>query len=82
MCCVLTSDCSCACTDYIDALTWVERVGGVEELQRRCDRNLKAVQQFVKSHPGFSMLAQSKAITSNTSVCLTVDLSPEQLTYV
>lgn len=50
--------------------------------QERCNANLAAVESFVNSHKGFNMLAESKEICSNTSVCLTLDLDKKQLAYV
>ena len=65
--------------DYLDALEWVERVGGVPALIERSQRNLAVLENFVASHKWIRFLAESKDIRSNTSVCLVVDLTAEQL---
>lgn len=66
-------------SDYLDALEWTERVGGIQELWSRCDNNLATLEDFVAMHPGFEFLAKDRNTRSNTSVCLTVDLSDDGL---
>ncbi|KRX10408.1 Pyridoxal phosphate-dependent transferase [Pseudocohnilembus persalinus] len=66
--------------DYIDALEWVERQGGVKKIQEICDQNLKIVEDFVKQNKNWiSFLAKDPEIRSNTSVCLAIDASSEQI---
>jgi phosphoserine aminotransferase len=56
--------------DYLDALAWAKRIGGLPELMRRADANLAAIERFVDANPWLAFLAADKAIRSNTSVCL------------
>ena len=60
--------------DYLDALEWVERIGGVEETIARSGRNLAVIEAFVARHEWIHFLAAEQEHRSSTSVCLTVDL--------
>jgi phosphoserine aminotransferase len=60
--------------DYLDALGWVRRIGGVEATIGRSERNLSVIEEFVSSHDWIHFLADEPSQRSNTSVCLTVDL--------
>ncbi|MBC3765280.1 phosphoserine transaminase [Neptunicella marina] len=64
--------------DYLDALNWVDSIGGIAETVKRCNHNLAILENFVSQHDWIAFLARNKSIRSNTSVCLTLDLSPEQ----
>lgn len=65
--------------DYLDALNWAESVGGLDKLIQRSEDNLKVIEDFVEKHGWVRFLAKEKAYRSNTSVCLSVDLNPDQL---
>jgi phosphoserine aminotransferase len=65
--------------DYLDALDWVERIGGVAETIARSRRNLAVVEDFVAHHEWIHFLAANPEQRSNTSVCLTLDLPAEQV---
>jgi len=65
--------------DYLDALAWCERVGGVPGTIARSTANLKLIEDFVASHPWISFLARRPETRSNTSVCLSLDLPAEQV---
>lgn len=57
--------------DYVDALRWAESVGGVDGLTAISQRNLKVVEDFVADNERWlQFLAATKAVRSNTSVCL------------
>ncbi|TYZ64017.1 hypothetical protein PybrP1_003536 [[Pythium] brassicae (nom. inval.)] len=57
--------------DYVDALRWAESVGGVDGLAAISQRNLQVVEDFVDANARWiQFLAASKAVRSNTSVCL------------
>ncbi len=58
--------------DYLDALKWAASIGGLTELMRRADENLKVLETWVAKTPWIGFLAQDPAIRSNTSVCLSV----------
>lgn len=65
--------------DYLDALAWVEREGGVAGMVARCDANLNLLEVFVAKHDWIDFLATEKSIRSNTSVCLRLDLAAEDV---
>jgi len=65
--------------DYLDALNWVESVGGVAATNKRCDENLAVLEAFVSSHDWIEFLAADKNTRSNTSVCLILNLPSEQV---
>ncbi len=65
--------------DYLDALSWAESIGGLSALMERSNANLKTFEKFVESHPWIRFLAETKEIRSNTSVCFSVDLTPDQV---
>jgi phosphoserine aminotransferase len=58
--------------DYLDALKWAASIGGLPELKRRADDNLKALEDWVAKAPWIDFLAETREIRSNTSVCLKV----------
>lgn len=68
--------------DYLDALTWVESIGGVEVTINRANKNLATIESFVGQHDWINFLVTDKTIRSNTSVCLTLDLTAEQVQSV
>ena len=65
--------------DYLNALQWAENTGGLSALVERSENNLQVIEAFVAKHDWISFLAADPAIRSNTSVCLIVDLEPDQL---
>ena len=56
--------------DYLDALRWAERVGGLDGLCARSQRNLAVLAQWVEQTPWVEFLAADPAIRSSTSICL------------
>lgn len=66
-----------AVEDYIDALKWAESIGGLDALKARSEANLAVVADWVDKTPYAHFLAKDAASRSNTSVCLTLDTSPE-----
>lgn len=64
--------------DYLDALAWVDSIGGVPTLIQRSQESLAAIQAFVSEHDWIHFLAQQPETLSSTSVCLTLDLSKDQ----
>ena len=68
--------------DYLDALAWVERIGGTRATMARSEANLKVISDFVAANDWISFLAKDPATRSNTSVCLTLKLSDEQVKKV
>jgi phosphoserine aminotransferase len=59
-----------AVEDYIDALLWAERIGGLPALIARADANTRVVADFVAASGFLDFLAKDPATRSNTSVCL------------
>jgi phosphoserine aminotransferase len=68
--------------DYLDALGWVDSIGGVPATVARSEANLKVIADFVAANDWISFLAKDPATRSNTSVCLTLDASAEQVKQV
>lgn len=56
--------------DYIDALTWAKKVGGLTGLIKRADANARAIATWVKATPWVDFLAVKPKTRSNTSLCL------------
>lgn len=69
-------------SDYLDALAWVERIGGVQATMARSEANLKVIADFVAANDWISFLAKDPATRSNTSVCLILKLSEDQVKKV
>lgn len=65
--------------DYLDALYWVKDQGGVAGTIARSNANLAVVKEFVEQNEWISLLAKKDDTVSNTSVCLTLDTSPENV---
>jgi len=61
-----------AVEDYLDALNWAKRIGGLDALIARADRNFAVLDAFVEKSPWLANLAKDPATRSNTSVCLTI----------
>jgi phosphoserine aminotransferase len=68
--------------DYLDALAWVERLGGVQATIARSEANLKVIEDFVAANDWISFLAKDPATRSNTSVCLSLKLAEDQVKKV
>ena len=58
--------------DYIDALKWADRTGGLSALQARANANANVLTEWVKRTLWVDFLVSDVAIRSNTSVCLKV----------
>lgn len=65
--------------DYLDALEWVESVGGIKGTIAICDANLAVISDFVDTHRWISFLAKDATTVSNTSVCLSLDLDSDEV---
>jgi phosphoserine aminotransferase len=64
--------------DYLDALDWVESVGGLEGTIARSNENEAVIGKWVAKTPWVDFLARVPATRSNTSVCLKI-VDPEIL---
>ena len=56
--------------DYLDALGWADRIGGLDALIARADENAAAIADWVARTTWVEFLARDPATRSNTSVCL------------
>jgi phosphoserine aminotransferase len=65
--------------DYLDALQWVDSLGGVSGTIARSEANLKVIADFVAANDWISFLAKNPATRSNTSVCLSLKLPEDQV---
>lgn len=65
--------------DYLDALSWVESIGGLAATIARSDANAAVVHEWVERTDWIDFLAADPATRSNTSICLKV-VDPEILT--
>lgn len=61
-----------AVEDCLDALNWVEGLGGVKATMARADANLAAVEKFVTGSDWADFLCEDPATRSNTSVTLKI----------
>ena len=59
-----------AVEDWLVALNWAERVGGLDALFARADANAEMLDRWVQQAGWIEHLATDPAIRSNTSVCL------------
>jgi phosphoserine aminotransferase len=64
--------------DYLDALDWVEDIGGVEATIARSDANAAIIADYVERTPWVEFLARVPETRSNTSACLKI-VDPEIL---
>ncbi|GAA5316866.1 MAG: phosphoserine transaminase [Candidatus Pelagadaptatus aseana] len=65
--------------DYLDALNWIESLGGVSAAIKKSEDNLAVVEAFVAENDWINFLAAEKATLSNTSICLTLDATADQV---
>jgi phosphoserine aminotransferase len=56
--------------DWLFALGWAERIGGLDALVARADANAAALDRWVQKTGWIEHLATDPAIRSNTSICL------------
>ncbi|MDP5329724.1 MAG: phosphoserine transaminase [Litorivicinaceae bacterium] len=68
--------------DYLDALAWVDSIGGLSGAIARSQASLRVIADAVAQWPWLHFLAQDPSTISNTSVCLSVDATPEQVTQL
>ncbi|MDB6179373.1 phosphoserine transaminase [Paracoccus sp. Z330] len=59
-----------AVEDYLAALNWAQKIGGLKGLIARADANAKAVRDFIADKDWIADLAEDPATASTTSVCL------------
>ncbi len=59
--------------DYVLALEWSQKVGGLQGLRARADANAAVIDRWISKTSFAHHLAKVAATRSNTSVCLTLD---------
>lgn len=59
-----------AVEDYLAALKWAQRIGGLRGLIARADANAAAIRDFIADKDWIADLAEDPATASTTSVCL------------
>jgi phosphoserine aminotransferase len=55
--------------DYLDALDWAERIGGLPAMMARADANAQVLWDWAARTPWIANLAVDRATWTNTSVC-------------
>ncbi len=58
--------------DGLDALNWVESVGGTKELVNISNQNLKIVEEWIEKSDNFKFMCKDKKIRSSTSITVLV----------
>jgi phosphoserine aminotransferase len=61
-----------AVADCIDALNWVESIGGLKATIARAQANFVVIEEWLKLAPWMDFLAEDPATRSITSVCLKI----------
>lgn len=61
-----------AVEDCLDALKWVESLGGWKATAERCKQNLKIIEDWVEKTPWVEFLPPSVETRSRTSICLSI----------
>ena len=59
--------------DAVDALQWVDEIGGRPAVQKRAEENLAAIARWVDASDWAAFLAKDPATRSCTSICLAID---------
>lgn len=65
--------------DNLDALAWVESIGGLEGAIAKSRSNLNVIEEFVGTRDWIDFLAEDPATRSNTSVCLKLGIPAESV---
>ena len=65
--------------DYLDALRWVDGLGGMSATIARSEANLNVIADFVEANAWIGFLAKDPATRSNTSVCLSLALPADRV---
>ena len=65
--------------DYLDALSWVRSISGLQAAIAKSEENLEVIKGFVETRDWAHFLAEVPEQVSNTSVCLSLDLEADQV---
>ena len=64
---------SLLCTeDYIQALDWVDSIGGLQAMHERSNTSLKILEDWAERTDYIDHLCQDPSVRSNTGVCFTI----------
>lgn len=58
--------------DALDALHWVQSIGGIDGAIKKSKLNLEVVTKWVANTPWISFLAEDTSTISSTSICLKI----------
>ncbi len=65
--------------DYLDALDWVDRIGGLDAAIAKSEANLAVLSDFVAKNDWIDFLAKTPETCSNTSVCFQLKADADQV---
>jgi phosphoserine aminotransferase len=65
--------------DYLDALNWIDEIGGLSAAIVKSEANLAVLAKYVSENEWIEFLATNADICSNTSVCLQLKATDEQI---
>jgi phosphoserine aminotransferase len=65
--------------DYLDALNWVDEIGGLSAAIAKSEENLQVLAEFVDENDWISFLAKTAKTCSNTSVCFELKADATQV---
>ncbi len=65
--------------DYLDALNWIDGLGGVNAAIEKSEANLAVFTRFIADNDWIDFLAQSPETCSNTSVCFQLKATAAQV---
>ncbi|MFX4228564.1 MAG: phosphoserine transaminase [Porticoccaceae bacterium] len=68
-----------AVEDYLDALRWVESIGGLSAAIAKSGANLAVLENFIAERSWIDFLAETEETRSCTSVCLKLDLPEDSV---
>jgi len=65
--------------DYLDALNWIETIGGLPAAIKKSEANLAVFSKYVSETDWIEFLATDADICSNTSVCFQLKATDDQI---
>ena len=65
--------------DYLDALNWIDVIGGLPAAIAKSEANLAVLAQYVSDNDWIDFLAARPEICSNTSVCFQLQATDDQI---
>mgnify|MGYP000358911232 CR=1 FL=1 len=71
-----------AVEDCLDALNWVESVGGVSETIKRSQANFEVINEWVQKTEWVDFLAHDPKTRSTTSICLSIKTTGDDKAFI